>query len=432
MKQAIFIITLLFSFDIFSQKVGINTTSPEGLLHLKGGDWIKTLYENGTGQPRAYVGVDNNGTMTLASNAYWNGSAWVYPFSGSSMYMLLHRGNNRYEWRVRPEAGSQNVAMTLDLNGRLGVGLDGANPQENLSVGDGLSLDQNNGNVGSITNSLRFGSNSGEGIGSKRSAGTGQFGLDFYTNSTRRLSIANNGNIGIGVAAPAVPLEFAGSIGEKISLAGNGANHYGLGLQNNVMQLYSPAATSIAFGNGSSSSFFEKMRLNSQGVFQLGADPANPKASISSLTGNILANNLPAFVEMKKAISVFIPTNSGLTGNINLASTTVTIPAAGVLYVEAGFDNPLYSLPGTSVVNPDFELKLDEALPGGGFINIGKYDFQLQGLYPSTAVKGSLALTGAGSKTLSLYIYKNSDSPGGQINEVYFRIWYYPNVLSAN
>lgn len=50
---------------------------------------------------------------------------------------------------------------------------------------------------GSISHALRFGSNSGEGISSRRLPGDGQYGLDFYTAYQLRMSIDVNGNISV-------------------------------------------------------------------------------------------------------------------------------------------------------------------------------------------------------------------------------------------
>ena len=67
-----------------------------------------------------------------------------------------------------------------------------------------VAIDQNNLNDGFLNNNtfggvgLSFGSGSGEGIASKRTATGNQFGLDFYTSFTARMSILNGGFVGIG------------------------------------------------------------------------------------------------------------------------------------------------------------------------------------------------------------------------------------------
>jgi len=80
-----------------------------------------------------------------------------------------------------------------------------------------LGVDQANKNGGFLNNStlsgagLVFGSSSGEGIASKRTAGGNQFGLDFYTAFSNRMSIANSGNVGIGTLNPGVVLDIHGT-----------------------------------------------------------------------------------------------------------------------------------------------------------------------------------------------------------------------------
>src|SRR5262249_50428283 len=82
--------------------------------------------------------------------------------------------------------------------------------EQNLSVYYGANIDQGNANNGTLpgggNTSLTFGSGSGEGIGSQRTAGTGQYGLDFYTGFLKRVSISQVGWVGIGTNAPAFPL----------------------------------------------------------------------------------------------------------------------------------------------------------------------------------------------------------------------------------
>ena len=87
-------------------------------------------------------------------------------------------------------------------------------------------------------------------------------GNDIYNN--------NSGNVGIGTSAPAFPLNFANTLGDKISFWGNTANvsHYGLGIQSNLFQMYSDASTAdIAFGYGTSSNFTERLRLINNGGY---------------------------------------------------------------------------------------------------------------------------------------------------------------------
>ena len=82
-----------------------------------------------------------------------------------------------------------------------------------------LNLDPNGVSAGGLSNGLVFGAAvSGEGLSSKRSSGSNQNGLDFYTNFTPRLSVTNGGSVGIGTTTPASTLEVAGDI--RLTVAG--------------------------------------------------------------------------------------------------------------------------------------------------------------------------------------------------------------------
>ena len=98
-----------------------------------------------------------------------------------------------------------------------------------------------------------------------------------------------NVSVGIGETNPTVPLNLAAALGNKISLWGNGAAHYGLGIQNNLMQLYTANAVSdIAFGYGNSASFTENVRIKGNGNVGIGtANPIVPLNFASSLGDKI-------------------------------------------------------------------------------------------------------------------------------------------------
>jgi hypothetical protein len=77
----------------------------------------------------------------------------------------------------------------------------------------GVAIDQQNANGGILNNGttngvgLTFGITSGEGIASQRQPGLNQYGLDFYTSFNHRMSILNDGNVGIGTTNPGAQLE---------------------------------------------------------------------------------------------------------------------------------------------------------------------------------------------------------------------------------
>jgi hypothetical protein len=99
-----------------------------------------------------------------------------------------------------------------------------------------------------------------------------------------------SGNVGIGVL-PAYPLNFGSTIGDKISLYGTTADHYGLGIQDFKLQIHTVSSSSdIVFGYGRSASLTETMRIKGNG--QVGIGTSVPAASaaidVSSTTRGVL------------------------------------------------------------------------------------------------------------------------------------------------
>jgi endosialidase-like protein len=97
----------------------------------------------------------------------------------------------------------------------------------NVLARGALFADFGNTNDGTYTPGYILGtSGSGESIASKRTAGGNQFGLDFYTNFTNRMSITNTGGVGIGLTTPSTTLDVVDAAGGghiQIGLVNGGA-----------------------------------------------------------------------------------------------------------------------------------------------------------------------------------------------------------------
>lgn len=144
------------------------------------------------------VRLSDNTSLSFGATTRQMISLWTMEYGlGVQANTLYARSGGGFAWYRggahdnsiwNPGAGGTNL-MALDGNGE-------------LFVNSTLTLDSPGVNSGGLRPGVVFGYGSGEGIASKRSAGGNQYGLDLYTASLPRLSIANNGDIGIGTATP--------------------------------------------------------------------------------------------------------------------------------------------------------------------------------------------------------------------------------------
>ena len=118
------------------------------------------------------------------------------------------------------------------------------------------------------------------GVASSQYVTTTNGGTNFIQNTTTQQSSSNfnisgngavGGKFGIGLQSPTIPLTFANTLGDKVSMWTNGLTSYGFGIQSGLLQMHTDISSSdIAFGYGSSASFAEKMRIKGNGNVGIG------------------------------------------------------------------------------------------------------------------------------------------------------------------
>lgn len=134
------------------------------------------------------------GTLSTNYLSKWNGSTLA--------------NTQVYDNSLFVGIGTTAPTAKLDING-------------NLKVSTGIVVDGNGANNGTNTNTLSFGTGSGEAIGSSRTLNTNnRFGLDFYTNHDIQMSITQTGNVGIGTDIPQNKLDVNGGLAIGSSYAG--------------------------------------------------------------------------------------------------------------------------------------------------------------------------------------------------------------------
>ncbi|MBL7738110.1 MAG: tail fiber domain-containing protein [Chitinophagaceae bacterium] len=193
--------------------------------------------------------------------------------------------------------------------------------------------------------------------------------LTFYTRNNsasfgERMTITGNGNVGIGTSTPGFPLNFASTLGDKISLWGESGNHYGIGVQSGLLQIHSNQPTDdIAFGYGSSGSFVERVRIKGNGYLGIGTNPTT-KLDIAGINNWDLTNSEGDFrignSSYRIKMGVALDGGGAGAGRIRAAG------GINVLYLGAGtsdvltlFSNGNATLAGTLTENSDERMKTD-------------------------------------------------------------------------
>lgn len=238
------------SFGRFSTSIGLSAYS-SGIASTSLG-----YYTNARSFNEVAIGAFNTDYIPI-SKTDWNNADRLFVV-GNGSYVPVSNGSVLVK----------SDAMVILKNGNTGIGT--STPTYKLHIGNtdnGVRI-EGPALTGSGGSSLNIGS-------------TGDVIVDAPGITGGRFVLKENGNIGIGETNPGFPLNFYGSLGDKISLFGNAANgsSIGFGIKSGLFQMHSyQASDDIAFGYGSSNSFTEQMRIKGNG--NVGIGTSNPTARL--------------------------------------------------------------------------------------------------------------------------------------------------------
>ena len=299
--------------DIYNNNagnVGIGTGTPQYRLHVTAEE-VATIYSvNTAGEGIGVYALSEGGRGTGVfgwATATSGGSSGVRGMTNSShghglLALAVSTSGTNYGVYAQTASSSGYAGYFLGgrnyFQGNVGIGIGAENPQYPLDVKSTAGRAMS----GHVT------APSGDTYGvvgeSDSDTGRGVLGLAAHQSGTNygvygmTLSPSGyagyfqggrnyfEGNVGIGETSPGFPLNFASTVGDKISLWGNAGDHYGFGIQGGLLQIHTAESIhSIVFGYGASGNFTETMRIKGNG--RVGIGTGNPSQKLDVRDGNI-------------------------------------------------------------------------------------------------------------------------------------------------
>jgi len=270
-------ITALTALD--SGRVGIGTTAPPALFTISGANTSTT-----TSTPQMLVTADDiTKRLRIGVDSTGNGTGFIQAFRegvGAQNLLLNPNGGN-------VGIGTTTPSYKLDVDGTVRTG-------ELTVMGD----------IRTKWNAAIWG-RTAAGVdepafwprldsGTKLRYGINGFNIVNNTEVTT-MTMLNNGNVGIGTPAPAYPLTFKNTLGDKIALWSEAGGSMGIGLQDKLLQIKSiDSSMDIGFGFGPSATMTETMRIKGNGNVGIGTKTPAYKLDVngSARTGNLTTGEL--------------------------------------------------------------------------------------------------------------------------------------------
>jgi hypothetical protein len=290
----------------------------------------------------------------------------------------------------------------------------------------GVEIDQQGCNNGVLNNSttngvgLTFGISSGEGIASQRTAGGNQYGLDFYTSFSQRMSILNNGNVRINGHTLLLEPSTAGSyVGDGLvwgngGLAGSIANSANApflgGFWGGSLGALSPNIVALSWD--SAGNVGVNKQLTVQGEYMV----VNGLTPVDAYIGDDGFGNDVQIGSQKSGVTAVACYNTADSAYMHLYCSSITI--------EGGADlaEPFRITSEAGEVAQGAVVVIDERNPGHLKVSDQRYDPHVagvvsgaNGINPGIQMQQQGLLEGGKNVALTGRVYVRADTSNGAI-----------------
>ncbi len=227
-----------------------------------------------------------------------------------------------------------------------------------------------------LESALTFGNNKKVGIGSRRTAGTNQAGLDFYTQGFRRMVIDSFGNVGIGTTTPDRRLHVEGTIYSGSYIISGYGIASGIG---NVLPSYDIHAGVGYFVNRLAIGIFPTS------TYALDVDGGPVRMRQDARIDGILNPNNPLTIGNNLTVQGSVTTTSNV-------AVTGSLTATGKVVVNSN-DGIVRSQNGTQLKVVRTSVTLSGSLAAGGSVDSGSFLYETFGSAPQVYVGNMISAT---------------------------------------
>ena len=262
--------TALNTMSLVNGKVGIGTTSPGAKLHVNSENSEGTLIISRGGNNLA----TNNNVGSITFPADYAGTPTDYA-KIKAYANALSGVRGSLDFNVKSTSGALLTGMTVygTFSG-VNVGIGTTSPSDKLDIltttGPQLRLSRTSTNYSTL-----YSDSAGGLVISSHSSGSVNYQI-FSINSSEKVRIINNGNVGIGTTSPVQKLQVNGSV------YSNGGEFF-VNTNSGIT-----AVGNLIFKGHNGTSYFEGMRLASTGNVGIGLTNPGQKLEVS---GNIKAHD---------------------------------------------------------------------------------------------------------------------------------------------